>query len=49
MEGRRTGTKVEEGRTIGPEGGEWIEGRLVKAAFQFYLQQMGDPDKTTPS
>jgi len=33
MEGRRTGTKVEEGRTIGPEGGEWIEGRLVKAAF----------------
>ena len=23
----------EEGRTVGAEGGEWVEGRLVKVAF----------------
>ena len=29
----RRGTMVEEGRTIGADRGEWVEGRLVKAAF----------------
>jgi len=31
--GERGAPKFEEGRTVGAEGGEWVEGRLVKVAF----------------